>query len=456
MPISSRSAAFLFALLLLTGVLSACDNDGSDNEEPRAAFSLSTGEPVATRAVQFTDESTDPDGQISAWTWQFGNGDTSAEQNPTYTYAAPGDYDVTLTVTDDEGDTSMDTTRTITVFEAGPLAAAQDETWTWINIDGAFCRDGSGTGFGVRTRPDSDALFIFLQGGGACFSEDTCAGNPASFDEDDFEALVAQRGEAGILDPDNDENPVEDWNAVFVPYCTGDVHAGSNPDGTAPGAGPQQFVGHENVERYLDALKTYFRSDLDQVLLTGSSAGGFGTLVNFDGVAQRFGGAEGAETYLLDDSGPLFYDDNVLPPVLQGLLVALWNLEDSLPPDAGELLEPDSLPEVYGFYADKYPEATFGLASHLQDAVIRDFFGIAGPISGPEYTAGLVDLNEQAPAAWGTYYQTSDQHTFLGGDRFYTTTVDGVALTDWVDDLLDGEVSDVAPIETTNTAAARR
>ncbi len=44
------------------------------------------------------------------WQWNFGDSNTSTEQNPTHTYTQPGNYTVTLTVTDNEGNTSSDTT----------------------------------------------------------------------------------------------------------------------------------------------------------------------------------------------------------------------------------------------------------------------------------------------------------------------------------------------------------
>ncbi len=50
--------------------------------------------------VQFTDLST---GSISSWLWQFGDGETSAEQNPSHVYNATGTYTVSLTVTGSSG-----------------------------------------------------------------------------------------------------------------------------------------------------------------------------------------------------------------------------------------------------------------------------------------------------------------------------------------------------------------
>jgi hypothetical protein len=39
------------------------------------------------------------DGVITDWSWDFGDGQTSTDRNPTHTYATPGLYDFTLTVT---------------------------------------------------------------------------------------------------------------------------------------------------------------------------------------------------------------------------------------------------------------------------------------------------------------------------------------------------------------------
>jgi hypothetical protein len=56
-------------------------------------------------SVTFIDQSSDGDGRIVAWRWDFGDATSSAEQAPDHAYPAPGDYTVTLTVTDDSGHT---------------------------------------------------------------------------------------------------------------------------------------------------------------------------------------------------------------------------------------------------------------------------------------------------------------------------------------------------------------
>jgi PKD repeat protein len=61
----------------------------------RANFTANVTEGFAPLTVQFTDTSlNDP----TDWYWEFGDGATSAIQNPVYTYTLPGDYTVNLTV----------------------------------------------------------------------------------------------------------------------------------------------------------------------------------------------------------------------------------------------------------------------------------------------------------------------------------------------------------------------
>ena len=68
--------------------------------------------------VNFTESSIDPDGFIVSWSWNFGDGNSSAQQHPTHTYDIANTYIVTLTVTDNEGATGS--TGKIVVVQPGP------------------------------------------------------------------------------------------------------------------------------------------------------------------------------------------------------------------------------------------------------------------------------------------------------------------------------------------------
>ncbi|MEM2875326.1 MAG: PKD domain-containing protein, partial [Candidatus Hadarchaeales archaeon] len=86
---------------------------------PEAMFTYSPGYPNTDTTVVFTDRSTDSDGTIVAWHWEFGDGTTSSLQNPTHRYSSAGTYTVTLRVTDDGGLSSFYSLR-ITVSAPPP------------------------------------------------------------------------------------------------------------------------------------------------------------------------------------------------------------------------------------------------------------------------------------------------------------------------------------------------
>jgi PKD repeat protein len=69
------------------------------NDPPVAEFQVSCQELSCT----FVDRSTDRDGSVVSWQWNFGDGTTSTERNPSHTYSGPGRFDVLLMVTDDDG-----------------------------------------------------------------------------------------------------------------------------------------------------------------------------------------------------------------------------------------------------------------------------------------------------------------------------------------------------------------
>lgn len=105
------------------------------NAPPVAAFDVQT--PLASRvcnsAITFTDRSTDTDGRVTQWLWNFGDSGTSAIQTPSHTYSCTGvqSYTVTLTVTDDGGKTG--TTSQLLTLAAPPVVV--DFTWSPVQPD---------------------------------------------------------------------------------------------------------------------------------------------------------------------------------------------------------------------------------------------------------------------------------------------------------------------------------
>jgi PKD repeat protein len=69
------------------------------NAPPVADFTSGCG----GLACSFTDRSTDADGTLASWSWNFGDGSASTARNPSHTFAGPGTYPVALSVTDNAG-----------------------------------------------------------------------------------------------------------------------------------------------------------------------------------------------------------------------------------------------------------------------------------------------------------------------------------------------------------------
>lgn len=79
---------------------------GNGDAKPVASFAVQ----VSGKTARFSDSSTDDKG-ITNYAWQFGDGASSTNQNPSHTYSVAGDYNVTLTVTDTKGQTNSKTQR---------------------------------------------------------------------------------------------------------------------------------------------------------------------------------------------------------------------------------------------------------------------------------------------------------------------------------------------------------
>jgi PKD repeat protein len=95
----------------------------------QAEFNADMISGAAPLSVQFKDLSSvyidgDFEAEITNWHWDFGDGTTSNEQNPTHTYSEPGIYSVSLTVTDSSGAEQTEFKEGFIVVEtAAPLHA---------------------------------------------------------------------------------------------------------------------------------------------------------------------------------------------------------------------------------------------------------------------------------------------------------------------------------------------
>jgi uncharacterized surface protein with fasciclin (FAS1) repeats len=88
------------------GIISGCVEE-AENKKPDASFTYQSDNMFIGTEISFMDESTDEDGDVTTWSWDFDGDDVedSTEQNPLYTFDEVGTYTVTLTIEDNDGAT---------------------------------------------------------------------------------------------------------------------------------------------------------------------------------------------------------------------------------------------------------------------------------------------------------------------------------------------------------------
>jgi PKD repeat protein len=108
---------------------------GDSNQPPVAAFTPTMSQLAGT----FNGSaSTDPDGTVETYDWDFGDGTPHGSgQTATHTYANPGTYTVTLTVTDDDG-ASTSLSQVVTAFSPTSVVVPNGSVWSWKFDNGAL------------------------------------------------------------------------------------------------------------------------------------------------------------------------------------------------------------------------------------------------------------------------------------------------------------------------------
>jgi PKD repeat protein len=123
-----------YGLIQADQAVAALGGGGVTNQAPNAAFGWSAND----LSVQFTDQSSDGDGTVAAWSWDFGDGSGSTEQNPQHNYADAATYSVTLTVTDDAGAPDMASQAVTVNAPASNIPPAASFTYSCHRLDCSF------------------------------------------------------------------------------------------------------------------------------------------------------------------------------------------------------------------------------------------------------------------------------------------------------------------------------
>jgi hypothetical protein len=325
------------------------------------------------------------------------------------------------------------------------VQAPTTTTWTatgWTNVvPGGDCECAQGGQFSYWVRKaDPTRVVLFFEGGGACFSADTC--NPAS---GAYKTTTGPQDDptlrpAGIFDLTDPRNPLKDWSMVYVPYCTGDVFLGDKTTQYSPTV-TVDHVGAVNTRAALQGLAQTF-PNATELFVTGESAGGVPTPL---AAGEAHDLLPNARIVALADSSGAYPD----VPEINALIGGLWGTLEALPPWpelAGLTAEQLSIPGLFVIAGKHDPAITFARHDYAFDST-QAFFGALAGFDASNLVQ-LIDKNEQEIEAAGVpvlgYVAPGTSHTVLGKPELYTETVNGVAFVDWVGDLLAGTpVTDV-------------
>jgi hypothetical protein len=325
------------------------------------------------------------------------------------------------------------------------LAAAVPASAQWVTIEPGgetMCADGSPYRFFVHPG-DPARLVVEFEGGGGCWSAETCAMEIYTRRVATDPELARRLGlMVGLYDRDNPENPVREWTHVYVPYCTGDLHWG-NADRAYDGVAAPYTIRHRGARNAAAALAWTFENvpAPGQVAVVGCSAGGYGSILWAPVVMANYSGARAAH---LSDSAA-----GVVPPGFFATVLAAWDVSAAWPKDipslALETLDPArvTMADLYGGIAGHYPLSTFSQYNADADATQVFFYGLTrgGTAEAGDWSAQMrasVAAIEAVNPNFTSYTAPGAQHCILNTPNLYTTTVGGVRMVDWVSRLLAG------------------
>ncbi|MCX4245079.1 pectin acetylesterase-family hydrolase [Paraliomyxa miuraensis] len=295
--------------------------------------------------------------------------DTSGPQDGTSTGEASVDGTTTPVGTTAEGTTAADESTTGPQLPPEPPSYYQ---WEKVEIPGTVCGNGSQYKFFVNYSETSDDVMIIFEPGGGCWDFESCSGqtdlgaaNPNGIDDHHLNGFLGVH--TPLLNREYPTNPVADWNMVFIPYCTGDVHTGravtvyQDPAGIQPDL-EYHHNGHDNVVAAVEWMNVQF-PQVPRMLVTGCSAGGAGATANYYFIRTGMNIDKG---YLLADSGPIFPDSTFSQP-LHDEINGSWRVDEVLEeqPAFAEIMSDFGL--INTVLADTFPEDRLGFAFFRRD-----------------------------------------------------------------------------------------
>lgn len=337
--------------------------------------------------------------------------------------------------------------------------------WIKINLPKP-CVNGLGKETFILIRRGSEnSLLIFLEGGGACADYETCKpilctnienckpllgiGTVVTLESKKWLIDLYYRG--GIFDVKNPKNPFRNWTIVFIPYNTGDIHMGNRVvKYFEKNSSNTKTIHHVGFVNGIVAIRYALQKNWDKVVVTGSSAGGYGTLLHSYYVWKLFGRA----VLAINDAGP-----GIMPSPQSRFqmseIMERWGTIQNLPKEAIPYLNSDPILVLeFGLNssAGGCGDCIYALFEDQKDLIIGTIYSGYNP---SDYQKRLLkvtfDIREKFPERFCRFMPVSFKHTMITGgllyplqkDRFYNQEINGIKIFTWVEELLKGRCLDL-------------
>lgn len=314
---------------------------------------------------------------------------------------------------------------------ADPNLIAVNNGFTQYDFDpaaGPKCLRGDT--FRMATRPgttEGGELMIFLQGGGACWT-DLCQA---------FETAAEGVPRSGILNPNLGPNPVATWNVGYVPYCDGALFSGDTDiDEDGDGTTDRFHHGLQNLSAALDVIAEDF-PDPSRIVVVGTSAGAYGTIVGAMLVRTVY---PSAPIDVLADAG-IGLGKPGDEAFISGLLDE-WNISRLLPDSCESCVGDGHITPLIGWALERDSNMRYAAISSYEDFIIGSVFLAIG---GPAYAQIVVDetgaLEMAHPGQYHRFLFSGTRHTTVGIDT--TTDLSGAGDSVPLDGVDPGSLEDL-------------
>lgn len=322
-----------------------------------------------------------------------------------------------------------------------PTRAELTDGWNQIKTGGdTTCALGTPYSFYVHPA-DSEKLLIYFNGGGACWNGENCQPDGGTYNPS--ADTILEEAREGIFDLENPQNPVADYNMIVLPYCTGDVHTGSQTVTYETDSGESITIEHQgftNATAVLEWVYANFENP-DDIFITGCSAGSYGSIFLAPYIMQSY---PDVPTRQLGDAGV-----GVLTEDWDGL--ALWGFYDNIPESFSDLQSFSPAEIINAYYKDSaaaYPENSFAQVTSARDLIQTTFHTFMGGRSWPTYSEELINDLVSDVANFDAYVYGGTQHCIIVQPTMYSYAANGVPFIDWFTDYVNGEVIDSVECET--------